>query len=463
MTRLATRSTSLAALFLLLLAPAAFAADTEVVRFEQRQQTTWGESLYLLGDLPELGDGDPTRALRMVPGGNDQWSLSIALPKGADYRFTYVVRWNEPGTLASQGNARRVADILSARVPGTAAERAVKVRYLSGWGQVYLQHDGGQVVLRRAGQGRGPGESIWEGEVRTRARELAFELSDGGAGRDRAPNGQRYATRLADLTLVDGALHAGRPDLGSLEAKGSVVRVPGFGSQELGNRRDLFIYRPRGYSRSNKRYPVIYAHDGQNLFGPDALFGGWRLEDALDRGIAAGRIAEVIVVGVANTPDRMNEYMPEGDGGYAGRYARFLIDELKPWVDANLRTLSGREHTATLGSSLGGLVSFYLGWERADVFGKVGSLSGSFWLRGYVDRLGQTPKTPAKMWLDSGNQGGSAADSCEDTLWMRDQMLRRGLVLERDVHHFVHYGASHNEQYWRQRVGQVLEFLFPAE
>jgi len=453
-----------AALLLALAAPSLADPATEVVRFEHRETTTWGESLYLLGDLAELGGGDPTRALRMVPSESGQrWTLSVELPRGAGYRYAYVVRWNAAASLASSSNVRRVSDVLQARVPGQAPERRVKVRYLSGWSQVTLRHDGGSVRLSRRGPGRSAGESLWEGEVRTRARELSFELSDGGSGRDRAPGGERYRSRLNELTLASGAIHAGHPDPRALGERGRVVRVSNWRSKILGNARDVFVYLPRGYDQSAKRYPVVYMHDGQNLFGPDAMFGGWRVERALDEGISAGRIRELIVVAPANTSARMSEYMPEGDGGSASAYGRFLSDELKPWADRELRTLPGREHTGVVGSSLGGLVSLYLGWTRSEVFGKVGSLSGSFWLRGWVDKLGAAPRHKARVWLDSGNEGGSRFDSMEDTLFVRDELLRRGWALQGDLRHHVHYGARHNERYWRERVGDVLAFLYPAQ
>jgi predicted alpha/beta superfamily hydrolase len=158
----------------------------------------------------------------------------------------------------------------------------------------------------------------------------------------------------------------------------------------------------------------------------------------------------------------MREYMPEEDEqGQAGAYGRFLVEKVKPWVDARWRTRPEREHTGLLGSSLGGLVSLYLGWERPDVFSRVGCLSGSFWLQGWVRTL-EDERRPLRIWLDSGNRGPSA-DSAEHTILVRDMLLRRGWVLGRDLEHFVDLGASHNERFWRGRVHRALRFLFPPE
>ena len=325
-----------------------------------------------------------------------------------------------------------------------------------------VRHAEGELRLTRVGAGRSGAEGLYEGLIETTQRELSFHLSDGGQGSDRAPGGGDYRTGYSELTLVDGQVHPGQIAPQGLESQGRVIRYQGFNSTVLGNRRDLYIYLPRNYDQSGKRYPVIYMHDGQNLFGPDAMFGGWRVERACDEAIAAGQMEEVIVVGAANTNARMSEYMPEADGGEASRYGRFLSDELKPFVDANLRTKPAREHTALVGSSLGGIVSLYLGWTRSDVFGKVGSLSGSYWLRGWVDQLGAKPSHPLQVYLDSGNQGGSSFDSLEHTLFVRDHLLRQGFLYGSQVTHTVGYGQAHNESAWRSRIGGALRFLFPT-
>ena len=440
----------------------AAAADLVPVRFERREATLWGESLYLVGDRPELGSGDPTRAIRMVPGSNEAWSLEVALPAGASYRYRYLIRDNGAAALASAQNARPVGDAIQAQVPGAATRRRVTLRYLSGWSRVVVRHAGGEQSLQRVGAGRSGAEGLFEGVIETDEAELSFHLSDGGQGIDRAPGGGDYRTGYGELTLVDGNVYQGQIAAQGLQTQGRVIRYQGFNSTTLGNRRDLFIYLPRNYDRGGKRYPVIYMHDGQNLFGPEAMFGGWRIERACDQAIAAGQMEEVIVIGVANTNARMSEYMPEADGGEASRYGRFLSDELKPFIDANLRTKPEREHTALVGSSLGGIVSLYLGWTRSEVFGKVGSLSGSYWLRGWVDQLGAKPSHPLQVYLDSGNQGGSSFDSLEHTLFVRDHLLREGFRYGSQLTHRVGYGQGHNEAAWRERVSGALRFLFPA-
>lgn len=450
-----------------LLAGPALAGDADLVPvvLEVTQPTVWGESVYVTGDLEALGAGKVERAVRMAPVGPSRWRLTVGLPAGTAYAWAPLVRSNDPARLGDPANGRRVGSVVQAVVPGAPALRRVQVRYLSGFPSPRLRyaHGAGDVreaPFRQVGPGRGPGESLWEVTVETAlpALEAVPVAADGRV--DRAPGGGAYRTTRAAFALVDGEVLPEVPPPARQASR--VVVVRDWRSKHLPRPRDIHVYLPRDYDRTARRYPVVYAHDGQNLFGPDALFGGWRVERAADEAIARGQLDDVIVVGVGNTPDRMAEYMPPQEGGRADAYVAFLCDELKPWVDATLRTLPGREHTAVMGSSLGGLVSFYAAWERPDVFGAAASLSGSFWARGHLDAVALAPRPAGlRLWLDSGSAGASA-DGLEGTLHARDQLLGQGFSLGRDLHHEVALGAGHNEAAWRARVGRVLAWLFPA-
>jgi predicted alpha/beta superfamily hydrolase len=454
---------------LLLLATPALAQDLVPVRFETTQPTVWGESVYVLGDAPALGAADPTRALRLRATGAHRWRLDVALPAGQRYRFIYLVRSNDPHAQADRGNARYVSGVQQGQAgsaPTGANARRVRVRYLSGFSAPRLAFERApgaweEAAFRRAGAGRGPGESLWEVEVTAQGASLQLYAKDGGRT-DLAPGGAPYRTTRADLVLCDGQVLPDVPPPARTRSRVQVVRD--WYSRTLSNARDIYVYLPRDYDASTRRYPVLYMHDGQNLFGPDAFMGGWRVEQAADALIAAGRVEDLIIVGVANTSDRMREYMPPEEHGRRGRadlYGRFLIEELKPWVDGWLRTRPGREDTGIMGSSLGGLVSFYLGWERPDVFGRVGSLSGSFWLSDHLQKAAVDGTRDLRLWLDSGTAGESG-DSYEDTVAARDLLLGKGAVLGRDLQHVVDLGAGHDERAWRGRVGSALEYLFPA-
>lgn len=455
------------ALPLLLLTAAPLLAQGRVtVHFEVDQGTRWGESVYLMGDLPELGADDPTRAPKLVHQGQGRWSLDVSLPAARPYRFAYLLRQDDPAALARRDNARQLGPTRQAVTPAGAA-RQVRVRYLSGWARARLVHrqpDGtwAAVEMQASGAGRGGSERAYTAAFETRAPELELRFEDGAGGRDLAPGGAPYRTGFAAFTVIDGSVCAAADGPLPTPGRGRVVRIPAWRSNLLGNERPVLIYLPRSYERDpQRRYPVLYAHDGQNLFLGEGMFGGWHLDEALDDLIARGRMREVIVVGVGNTSARMDEYIPDEDEGHASRYGRFLSEELKPWVDQNLRTLPGPADTGLLGSSLGGLVSVYLAWERPETFGRAGSLSGSFWLDAWVKR--RLPGAPrARLYLDSGT-AGSSGDSVWDTLGVRDALLAQGQVLGRDLLHVIDPGAAHQEPYWRARVGQALEWLFPAE
>ncbi|MCA8922380.1 MAG: hypothetical protein KDD82_11260 [Planctomycetes bacterium] len=443
----------------LLVAAAWTPVHAETVRFEVTHATAWGESVYVVGTLPALGDGDVTAAPRLVPGDGGRWSLAVDLPAGQPYRYAYLVRKNAADAIGDPDNAQRIGKVETARVPGTPPARAVTVTYYSGWDEAFLRYRKDaetpeRVALTRVGPGRSAGEHRYQGTVTTTLPALEFELEDGAGDRDRPAGADRYVTPRAAVTLQDGVLSGGVAGAGTLE------RHAGFASQVLGNQREVIVYLPPGYAQSGKRYPVLYMHDGQNLFGPDALFGGWRVAETADRLIQRGEVEPLVIVGVGNTPQRMQEYIPPEDQGRADGYARFLIEELKPWIDQRYRTRPEAAATGVAGSSLGGIVSLYLGWTHPGVFSRVGSLSGSYWLTDFVDQKLEAPVPKLRIWLDSGNRGNSA-DGLEGTFRVRDKLLTLGMTLGGDLHHAVDLGGLHNEQSWRGRFDRVLRALYP--
>src|SRR5438477_687085 len=206
---------------------------------------------------------------------------------------------------------------------------------------------------------------------------------------------------------------------------GRVERIDGWYSNALGNSRPIWIYYPPSYDEQpDERFPVVYMHDGQNLFDASYSFNGvtWRVQDAMNQGAADGTVREAIVVGIGNTADRIREYTPS-DGGYGGGgaspYLDFVVSELKPQIDQHLRTSADRLDTAILGSSLGGLVSACAGIWHPDTFGLVGAMSPSTWwdgtmIIGMVRATGPSPMKPARVYVDSGDAGaqdGEAGDA----------------------------------------------------
>jgi predicted alpha/beta superfamily hydrolase len=247
-----------------------------------------------------------------------------------------------------------------------------------------------------------------------------------------------------------------------------------FHSAFLARDRDVIVYLPPGYDADeSRRFPVLYLQDGQNLFdGATSFIQGqhWRVGETADALIRAGRVEPLVIVGVYNAgARRIEEYTPTQDGrtrlgGRADLYGRFLVEELKPFVDARYRTLTDAPHTGLGGSSLGGLVSLHLGIKYPHVFGKLAVLSPSIWWdrRIILEKVRNLDTKPdVRIWIDVGTAEGDYV--VEDAGRLRDALVARGWVLGEDLLYLEAEGAGHDELAWAERVSPVLEFLFPRE
>ena len=255
----------------------------------------------------------------------------------------------------------------------------------------------------------------------------------------------------------------------------SVLYHPEFPSEQLGNKRTLSVYLPPDYGTDpTRRYPVFYLQDGQNLFDPGTAFGGvpWAAGETAERLIRAGTIDPVILVGVANTDRRLEEYGPKAVGRRgSGRdfpYGRFLVDEVKPFIDRTYTTRPERKYTAVGGSSLGGLISLFLAQWHPTVFGKCAALSPSVWwekdmiLRLFLENPRRLRRT--RFWLDTGTREGSTPRACREqvrrTRLLAESLAAAGLHRGRDFRYLEVPGGEHNEHAWGARFDQVLGFLF---
>ncbi|MBL8910890.1 MAG: alpha/beta hydrolase [Archangium sp.] len=248
------------------------------------------------------------------------------------------------------------------------------------------------------------------------------------------------------------------------------IRWPSFASTILGNTRGVYVYLPPTYlENSTARMPVVYMHDGQNLFDPAAAFGGvtWRVPEAMNDAASNGRFREAIVVGAENAgAGRIGEYTPTSDpmygGGRGDLFLRMLVEELKPRVDLELRTLTGPADTVLIGSSLGGLISSYAGVRKADTFGCIGAMSPSVWWDGRVllTYLPQTPASarPLRVYVDSGDSGPSN-DGVTDTADLVVAYRALGYTDGATLKYVVQQGATHTESAWASRLPGALEFL----
>jgi enterochelin esterase-like enzyme len=245
-----------------------------------------------------------------------------------------------------------------------------------------------------------------------------------------------------------------------------------FHSRFLRNQRDLIVYLPPGYQQQpQRRFPVLYLHDGQNLFdGATSFIPGmdWHIGQTADDLILRGAVRPLVIVGIYNLGKaRIHEYTPTKaprlGGGRADRYAKFLVQEAMPFIQREYRALSDARVTGMGGSSLGGLLSLYLGLKYPQVFGRLAALSPSVWWNQRVIHrfAAAAPVEPRpRIWLDIGtNEGQRIVHDVEE---FRDVLLQKGWQLGTDLHYQRVEGAGHNEAAWAQRVGPFLQFLYPA-
>jgi len=257
---------------------------------------------------------------------------------------------------------------------------------------------------------------------------------------------------------------------------GCLVNWPDFASAVLANGRQITIYLPPGYDADAQRpYPVLYLHDGQNLFEDHRAFvhgQTWRAAHTAERLIHLGEIEPLIIVGIDHAGEgRIDELTPTKDlrlkrGGQAKAYGRMIVEELKPLVDREFRTRPGAADTGLGGSSLGGLVTLYLGLRLPLVFGRLAILSPSLWwdgrnLLGRVRRNRHAAR--ARIWLDMGTREGRAyLQNVKNTRELRDLLVARGWRAGFDLEYAEDAGAGHSEDAWARRFPEVLQFLYPA-
>jgi enterochelin esterase-like enzyme len=249
----------------------------------------------------------------------------------------------------------------------------------------------------------------------------------------------------------------------------------GFRSRILRASRDVTVYLPPGYEEGTQRdYPLMIMHDGQNLFDPETSFvrgHTWRIAEAADEGIAAGEVEPVIIAGVANGGEkRLAEYTPSRDwkmgGGDAGKYGEMLTRELLPFLRSEYRVRSAAEQTGIGGSSLGGLVSLWLGLRYPDTFGRLAVMSPSVWwnhkyIVSYVNDTAPELKRRPKIWLDVGDAEGRR--TLADAELLAARLKLHGWREDADLHFERAAGGKHDEDSWAMRVGPMLRFLYPPE
>lgn len=228
---------------------------------------------------------------------------------------------------------------------------------------------------------------------------------------------------------------------------------------QLKTTKKIWIYLPENYSASTKKYSVIYMHDAQNLFDAKTSYvGEWNVDEKLD-----SLKAPVIVVGIEHGNDkRIDELTPYKNekygGGNADNYVDFIVKTVKPYIDKNYRTKTKPKNTTIMGSSLGGLVSYYAILKYPEVFGKAGVFSPSFWFSNEIYTFAEkAPKIKTKIYFLCGDK--ESDDMVKDVARMEKLLdTKRCYCLHLNKTTIVK-GGEHNEKLWRDGFVKALLWL----
>lgn len=260
---------------------------------------------------------------------------------------------------------------------------------------------------------------------------------------------------------------------------GAIRIAPGVFSPQMGTRRDILVYLPPSYSYGDRRYPVIYMQDGQNLFDNATSYAGeWGVDETMEE-LGRGEGLEAIIVGIPNAGiHRLDEYSPFKDrrlgGGRGNDYLGFLIDIIKPQIDHEFRTMPRPKHTGIMGSSMGGLISLYAFFEYSTIFGFAGVMSPSLWFadEAIFDYIDSADYHPGKIYLDAGtreygeshNSGRLHRAAASRRYYasvrrLKAMLVRKGYRPMRDIMHVEEKWAGHSETSWARRLPPAMRFL----
>lgn len=255
---------------------------------------------------------------------------------------------------------------------------------------------------------------------------------------------------------------------------GDLRLYPAFYSPQLDNARDVLAWLPAAYAQSDKRYPVLYMHDAQNLFDTYTSYvGEWGVDETMQMLEAEGY--EAIVVGLPNMNEwRRSEYDPYG--GRGDTYLQFLVETVKPFIDGAFRTLPDATHTGIAGSSMGGLISLYGFLRYPAVFGYCGAFSPAFWFgdEGLRRTIAERADGHGKIYLDVGGREGEVLANfypgkyhdpdgayVQGVRDLRDALLPKGYQEAHNLLYVEDAAALHNEGAWEKRLPDALRFLLP--
>lgn len=447
-----------------------------------------GSEWFVVGSHPDVGAWSPAKAIKLVWSEGNIWRGDIGVQAGTMLDYKFVKRLTASDQICNEANAIWWPDGANLQVQALAEPAAPfsgkRIEFYSDMTNVDLvfsmlsSADFGAtgswntVAMTRMGPGLRAGEwrHVAEG-VGVEGEWIRFTFKGWRSGSDLwegAWDGNDYGSPLDAMIVRDRQVFNYVPPANGVSASrvvsthvdSSVAGIAG---------RDVRIYLPRGYDENaNRRYPVVYMSDGQNVFQPGGTYGCWNADTTADAEIKGGRMRETILVGVPCAADRAIEYLPhmDSDGGKQGKanlYADFLIHNVRPTIDGNYRTKNDRPNTGCIGSSSGGLLSMYLGtWTN--VFGLVGAVSGVYnasFCPNYMAWLATAQPHEARVWMDVGTEETdiSGTDLYQSNFELYWNLLGFGYAPNKDLRFAIGCGASHNEAAWAARLPEIYRFL----
>ncbi|MET0397721.1 MAG: alpha/beta hydrolase-fold protein [Longimicrobiaceae bacterium] len=375
------------------------------------------------------------------------------------------------GFAAAQPAGAQLTVRLAAVPDGTPAGAAVHVAgSFNGWNPAdsayRLARRGGAWEVTLPDSVRGPVEfkftlGSWE----------TVEVDSAGGG----VANRSFTVPATGAATYAGAVAAWRdphtaPRPASTATRSVAVLDTAFAMPELGRSRRVWVYLPPGYAASGRRYPVLYMHDGQNVFDAATAFAGeWGVDESLDSLHALGDPGAIVVAVDHGGERRLDEYSPwvhpRHGGGQGDEYADFLVHTLKPYVDRRFRTRPDRAGTAVAGSSMGGLVSLYAALRHPEVFGRAAVFSPSLWFAAdsvlALARRSGPPRPGTRIYLVTGAREGDTPEAyVRDHRALVDTLAAAGFAAGREVQAHVRADGTHSERFWRREFPAAYLWLF---
>lgn len=478
-----------AAVVCLGLSPVAALERETVVFTTERVVPNDSWSVFVLGDILELGGGDLPNAVEMAEVSPGIWSVSVDIPVNTQYHYEFWQRRHNSMAVSNLAHGTMFSGPLNGQ---TSPDNSLP-RTKWGWFQTSLDQpvlhwrnnateSFQSMPLSDTGPGRGASErrcyALGFGPV---GHDTEFYLTN-GAGDQREPAGtDTYLTKLDAFVLQDGNVFGYVPaaSVSPLRRDYDWMAPPTLFSTELNETRAYRVLLPRGYDEHTSRsYPVVYWHDGALMWDDLDTFGVDKFD--IDGVISAeemrnGRLAECIQVAmdVPGTTrcevgdNRIRNYIPPGNTGnlgcgtlqgHADKYLNFVVNEMKPLIDATYRTMPDRDNTIVAGASYGAIVSMYFVMEHSDIFSGAGCYSISF-IPNFFNLAVASPVPDARIYLDSGDDNWTNARD-----W-RNQLVQRttgALTLGSDVLWRYAVGAIHDYDDFGLRWPITGPFLLPA-